>query len=429
MLVPFFGFPSLFGFVLHPAILFLTGAAVLLFSRPIALASTWTLLDTLVTLYLLGMALSVLRGVQPIGYFLSVSCLIAGPYFGGKAIAQWLGVGVILRALAIAGLLAAPFVAIELASGNPFRALFPYVAAADLADGAGGLGSVMTRLDVTRAQGALGQPIPFAIAMTSSAVAALAMWSYGPTRNRSAWLLVAAICVCAQATALARSGWLVLLVAGLTALAIAPRRLVRSRNSAVFATLGLILVTVLAVAPVRQLLFGGGSALEQEKLSASAQYRQQLFDEALTPGVLQPFGSAAKFRTYLDTGSIDNAFIEVAFHWGWLPVLALAGLALCVVRRLLAARRRPLSEVFLLALLAGTFVALWNVAFIGQQALIFWMLLGVASSLGPGLAGAPAAAEQGDVAPSRSPLDSALRAVTTEGAPRRDEEPEPPPHR
>ncbi len=378
-LVPFFGFPALFGFVLHPGIVFLTGAALLVVIRPAEMLSRWTLLDSLVVVYLAGLAASVAQGVQTTGYLLYVSCLIVGPYFGARALTRLFGIELLMRSLAIAGLLASPFVVVEILGANPFRELFPYVAAADLADGAGGLGSVVTRLDTTRAQGAFGQPIPFAIAMATCALAALAVWSTSQTRARAGWLIVAGVCVAAQAAALARSGWLVLLVAAVVAFALAPRQFVRSRNVTIFIVLGLAVGASFATPQVRALLFGGGSASEQQKLEASANYRDQLFDEALSPGVIQPFGSTDKFRTYLDTGSIDNAYIEVGFHWGWLPLLALLGIVVAVARVAVLARRQSLTMVVVVAALAGTLFALWNVAFIAQQTAIFWLLLGCLS--------------------------------------------------
>lgn len=379
-LIPFVGFPSAYGFVLHPAVVYLTLLAVLTATKVVPAGRAGIrFLDWLVLLFVVGHVASVAVGVQPVGFTIYSLCLVVGPYFGGRAFTSRWGVRPVLVALATAGAAAAPFVIVELLAGNPFVKVFPFLDQGLLADGRSALGGEVTRLGATRAQGALAQPIPFAMVMATSALSALVLWLTRTRRSDHRWLVVSAVCALSQAAALSRNGWLVLAVGGACVAALMGRRLITSRNTALVVAGALTFVGTMTYGPARSLLFGGGSSADIAQLQASADYRSQLVDEALSPGVLKPFGDTGVFRTSSGTGSIDNGYVAIGFRFGLLPLGALIGMFFALLVGAWRERARPAEVLAIYAIQIATLVALWSVAFIGIQGGIFWLLLGAIS--------------------------------------------------
>ena len=233
----------------------------------------------------------------------------------------------VLTAFAIAGAVAIPFAVVETTYRNVFLKVFTFGT-----DATAGIGVVTQRLGINRAQGALGQPIPYAMFLSIAALAAFTLWFTRVDRRTNRWLYVAIALVAVQATTLARTGWLMLgIVAGAVAI-------LQSRNVFTYANRRLIVATVMALAIViavpqtNELIFGGSGSRESTALETSANYRSKLLHEALQPGFIKPFGSRAQQPTPGNVKSVDNEYIHAAWMWGYLPILGFAIIFLALIR-------------------------------------------------------------------------------------------------
>jgi hypothetical protein len=318
-----------------------------------------------------GMVISRLAGAEPTRALFTSLWLWAGPFLAGRFAGRRGWARTVLLLLVLAGLAALPFALIELTSGNAFIKAFPRAAGA-------GVGEVEYRFGRIRNEGALGQPIPYSMFMSTLALAAFAVWFSRPCRRSGAWLLLAALAfVAVMTTALARTGWIMLAVGAGVLLLMSFRQLDSPRNRIILVA-GLVIFAIgLSLGPTRNLLFGGGEAAT---LQSSNDYRKGLLDAALTPGTIKTLGEPPPPAGALNP-SIDNGYLLVALRWGYLPLL---GMLLLLPATLVLAwwSRRDLLSTTLYAIALANLVALFGVALMTQSQIIIFFVLGLASGHG-----------------------------------------------
>ena len=122
-----------------------------------------------------------------------------------------------------------------------------------------------------------------------------------------------------------------------------------------------------------------GFEKSETRVDNSSRYRQALLSRALEPGVLNLWGNQQNEVTPYVSGSTatDNAYIILADTWGLIPTAALFFLALALLAIIARAYGRDATGLvaFPIAGLASL-VALFVVAFITQQQVVIWMVLG-----------------------------------------------------
>ncbi len=372
-LIPIVGFPSHEWF--HPGVLGLiviafTGFAGLLPRRRAQL----TMIDLAALVVLAGCVLSVAYGHQTKTHLDHVFFLWFCPYFAARSITGSGHRTAVLKAFAVAGAVAIPFGIIEITFGNLFLKAFPFGS-----EPQHGLGVPALRLGIIRAEGALGQPIPYAIFLSIAAVAAITLWMTRENRRSHRWLYIGLGIVAIQATALTRIGWLMLaLVAGLViALNIKTIFNYSNRRLIILAVVGL--VAILTIPKTNELIFGS-SGTESAKLGNSANYRSELIQQALTPGYINPYGTTEPQIGPFGVKSIDDEYIHAAWTWGYLPLAGFALMLFAFVRGMWR-QRRDIVALAVYATCIATMVALENVAFLTQQEVLIWLLWGCASGL------------------------------------------------
>ncbi|MDQ3849457.1 MAG: hypothetical protein M3296_02415 [Actinomycetota bacterium] len=344
-----------------------------------------TRLDAAVALFLVVLAAPVAFGVRTPKEYVAQLLIWIGPYAAGRLFVTGRANALFLiRGLAASAVLLVPVIVFERLTGtNPFTTLTlnPGEAATWT--------QLLTRLGVHRVAGSFGHPIALAMFLSAVALICLAMGTAAErARERQAWLAAAVVLVAVQALTLSRTGWIVL-GAGVALLAIVLyRRGVSSRLAIAVAVTGAVLLFGSGYVSGGS---GGGGLFSNasREVTANSQYRKSLFRQGLEPGVLKPVGNRtsklvtvrSSESTFLATvGSVDNEYLYLADRWG---LLALAGLAL-VAGSLLASLRRRHAEPVLVALpiaAAACFAGLFTVAFITQQQVLIWMLVGASSGL------------------------------------------------
>jgi hypothetical protein len=372
-LIPIFGLPE--HTLIHPGVL---GLMVIAFAGLIGLLPRrrfrLTMIDVGALIVLAGCALSVVYGHQTSTNLEIVFFLWFCPYFAGRAITGSGQHTAVLKAFAIAGVVAIPFGIIEIVHGNLFVKLFPYGSSVQY-----GLGVPNRRLGINRAEGALGQPIPYAMFLSIAAVAAITLWMTRENRRDHKWLYLGLAIVAVQATTLARTGWLMLAIVGGLLLVLNFKTLFSfgNRRLVFLAILGVGIV--LAVPKTNELLLGS-SGTESAKLEESARYRSRLLDKALEPGYINPLGTTEEEIGPLGVKSIDDEYVHAAWTWGYLLLL---GFAIMFVAFGIATwrRRRDVLALSVYATCLATMVALESVAFLTQQEILLWLLWGCGSGL------------------------------------------------
>lgn len=388
-LVPIVGFPT--HKVLYPAVLALIVVActsvvgLLPRRRP-----QMTMIDVAALVVLAGCALSVAYGHETKTNLEHVLFFWFCPYFAARSITGSGFRTAVLKAFAIAGAVAIPFGIVEITYGNLFLKIFTYGSEPRY-----GLGVPTRRLGINRAEGALGQPIPYAMFLSIAAVAAITLWMIRENRRSNRWLYISLGIVAIQATTLTRTGWLMLAVVAGIVIALNVTTIFSYRNTRfiVFAMVGL--GVILAVPKTNELILGS-SGTESTKLEVSANYRSKLLQQALQPGYINPYGTVEPQIGPLGSKSIDDEYIHAAWMWGYLPLVGFALMFLAFIRG--AWRQR--SDVLTLAVYAiciSTMVAIEGVAFLTQQEILIWLLWGCASGLA--------------VRPARRKLESGAYAV------------------
>jgi len=228
-------------------------------------------------------------------------------------------------------------------------------------------GPLQSRGGVLRAEGAFGHSIAAGSGLALAAIITL-------DADLKPWLRITTIAAMTAGilTTLSRTG-IVTIALGL-GLAIVFARIDLPRVTRLL-VLGVLAVGAAVYATALQGIFTDAG----EEASNSASYRLWLFD--LLP-YLQPFGvtsSAARstsgILSFRDFGSIDNAVLGQALTTGWVPTLALLGLAMAAAVTVLRLR----ASVSMVAI-AATIPSLFTVALITQYSLVFWIVAGFAVS-------------------------------------------------
>jgi hypothetical protein len=333
-----------------------------------------TMIDVAALVVFAGCALSVVYGHQTMTNLEVVFFLWFCPYFAARSITGSGYRTTVLKAFAVAGAVAIPLGIIEITYGNLFLKIFPYGS-----DPKYRIGVPTRRLGIDRAEGALGQPIPYAMFLTIAAVAAITLWMTRKNRHNNRWLYIGIGIVAIQATALTRTGWLMIAVIAGLVLALNFRTIFSHGNKRliIFAVIGLVVILSI---PKTNALILGSSGAGAVKLEESANYRTLLIHEALQPGYINPLGTTEPQIGPLGSFSIDDEYVHAAWTWGYLPLVGFALMFLAFAREAWRQRRDILS-LAVYATCIATMVAIENVAFLTQQEVLIWILWGCASGL------------------------------------------------
>lgn len=260
------------------------------------------------------------------------------------------------------------------------------------------------RLGGTRAQVSFGHPIALSMFAAAAALLALAMAIASKRRApRYGWLLAALLALAVQALTSSRTGWVMLGIGIVCLVATSVNGAARRRAVSVLLSVCVVLLGVaslLAPSQLEVLPIVGGS--QEASLEGSGDYREALLKRALEPGVLHLWGNPTNEVTPAVSNfnlATDNQYIILADHWGLIPTFALIAVAL--VTLLYAFRVRspaepvaPIASTVAVASLAGLFF----VAFITQQQLFVWLLVGAAAAVAAQQA---EASEAGAAAPAQ----------------------------
>jgi hypothetical protein len=246
--------------------------------------------------------------------------------------------------------------------------------------------SQINRFGQIRAVTSFGHPIAFSMFLAASALLSIAMGISAHERNRRyAWYAIAAVAVGAQALALSRTGWLMIAVGVVAIALISVRGPIRKRLTTLFAiVIGVVLVTSIVMPHELQVLPGVGHASESS-YQTSGLYRQALLHRALEPGILHLWGNPVNRITPAVNSEFgtatDNAYIILADTWGLLPTFALFGVGAALLVATLRSYGQVKEPIAILPIVAFTsLVAIFFVAFITQQQVMVWLLIGGAAA-------------------------------------------------
>jgi hypothetical protein len=188
-----------------------------------------------------------------------------------------------------------------------------------------------------------------------------------------------------------RTGWLILvlgvfLLALTTAVRAAQRRLTWV---IAIAGIGVFALMLSGNAPSALQIIpssggGGGTAEEAANFRSSGSYREKLLERALEPGVLgiwgNPFNQVTPAVSSTNSAT-DNAYIILGDTWGLIPTFALFAVAAGLLAAIVLARKRDAGPLVALPIAALTSLAgLFFVAFITNEQLMIWILIGAASA-------------------------------------------------
>lgn len=372
VIVPLGAAPTFLGIRLAPGLLGLWLVALVLTVRNLMVRS-WqpTMIDWSFLVVVLGLLLSALGGVHTVAELAAILWLWTGAYLCGRAFAASGDVQVVMRAVAVAGILLLPALVLEIVHHNVFLELFPTAV-----DTVTGIGLESTRLGSIRIQGAFGQPIPLVIFLIFSAGCCLALWTTRDKRRTAGhfWLVAAVALLVVQYSTYARTGYLMIGGVVMLLLLVKAAELLQGRHLKLVL---LLAVAVLAVtsAPVRSLFDSSGTQSSDTRLSA--EYRQGLVRYALTHGRIPLLGSA-QFSGPAHTETLDSAYLQYALTWGYAPGIGLLAVAICLGVAAVRLRNEPL-ELGLAAVTFGAFVALSVVALLQQQQVLIWLFAGATS--------------------------------------------------
>jgi len=309
-----------------------------------------------------------------------------GPYLAARLLLAEVKrpVVVIAAAFAAVTVIVAPFALLETIGASNFFSNFKFNSAE-----ANTFGNEQLRLGTVRAQASFGHPIALSMWASVSALLSLAMAIYARTpKERRLWVVLAVIAVGVQVMTYSRTGWLILafgvfLLALTTAVRAARTRLTWTIVIAGVAVFALML-SGNAPSALQIIPSSGGSSEEARNFAGSGSYREALLERALEPGVLglwgNPYNKVTSAVSRTNTAT-DNAYIILADTWGLIPTFALFAIAAGLLTAIVLARRRDAGPLVALPIAALTSLSgLFFVAFITNEQLMVWFLIGAASA-------------------------------------------------
>ena len=339
----------------------------------------WNYVDLAALLFFGLMAASLSFSPRPeLHDYIHESFFWIGPYFAARLLLAEVSspVKVAAASFAIVTVILAPIAISEALGGsNPFFNLNFNSGEFDL------WARQINRFGATRVVTSWGHPISFSIFLACSALLAFAMGIASRAwRSRGIWYSVAVIATAMMALTLSRTGWLMLAI-GVVLLALTTRGPARGR---LFSLIGAVLIAVLLlaiVAPDQLGVLPGFSHAHESHYETSGLYREALLHRALEPGVLHLWGNAYNQVTPAVgyDKATDNAYIILADTWGLIPTFALFGVgaALLVTVGRSYGRQEGTEPIAILPIAAfTTLVGIFFVAFITQQPVLIWMLIG-----------------------------------------------------
>lgn len=380
-LIPTYAAPKVGPIFLLPAALGSWGIAVALLWRNFAIRGyllRWNYVDLAAICFFALMAVSLSFSPRTeLHDFIHEIFFWIGPYFAARLLLADVRspVKVAATSFAIVTAILAPIAVAEVLGGSdPFFHLNFNSGEFEL------WARQIDRFGSTRAVTSWGHPISFSIFLAASALLSFAMGIGSKTwRSRGLWYVMAVIATGTMALTLSRTGWLMLAV-GVVLLAVTTSGQARSR---LFAMIGVILGGILflaIVAPDQLGVLPGFSHAHESHYETSGLYRQALLHRALEPGVLHLWGNTYNqvTPTVGYDKATDNAYIILADTWGLIPTFALFGVAamllVAVARSLGQDGTEPIAILPIAAF--TTLVAIFFVAFITQQPVLIWMLVG-----------------------------------------------------
>ncbi|HUC00285.1 MAG TPA: hypothetical protein VMS11_10705 [Solirubrobacterales bacterium] len=344
-------------------------------------------LDGLVALFFVLMLISsqVSPQVEFKEYYNDVFAWL-GPYLAARLLLQDCEhpARVVAIAFAVGTVLIAPVAVLEtLGSKNPFFN-FQFNGAESSA-----FGNAVTRSGEVRAQASFGHPIALSMYVSASALLSLAMVIYAKLpKERLAWIALAALAVAVQVMTVSRTGYVMLVIGGvLLALTTADQQLRRLLTTFVaIVALIVVVVNITGTGPEELQIFPSNKAetASAEEVTESSAYREKLLDRATEPGVLGLWGNPYNKVTNgvsLSNTSVDNEYIILGDSWGLIPMFALIAVIAGLLASIALALRREALDLVVLPIAAVTSLcALFFVAFITQQQVMVWLLIGCASA-------------------------------------------------
>ena len=312
----------------------------------------------------------------------------AGPYLGARLLLR--DVGRPLRLLAacfgVATAVLAPIVLLEhLGTGNVFHNLD--FNATEFATWAG----QADRFGQVRAEASFGHPIALSMFAASSALLSLGMaLSAKAWRERQLWYCSAALAIAVQLMTVSRTGWLMIVIGVVMLVALLAQGEYRSRLIGLATTVAITLLLASVLVPgALDILPGFGKT--ESAVQSSSHYRQALLARALEPGVLNAWGNAQNKVTPFVAGgtATDNAYIILADTWGLIPTAGLVFVALALIWVMARNYGRDPEALLTVPVIAfASMVALFFVAFITQQQVVIWLLVGASAVVAERLASA-----------------------------------------
>ena len=333
-------------------------------------------IDYLVWLFALLMAISIEFSLRTSrNEWLHFMFLWIGPYLGVRVLLAEIRDPFRLTAIALGGCTAilAPLAAAEyLGAGNIFHALNfnsgEYAVWARQAE----------RFGSTRAAASFGHPIALSMfAATSALFSIAAALAAKHAKERWLWYASTALALSIEIFSVSRTGWLMLLIGMVGIVLVFASGDKRRRLLSLIGGLGL-LVIVLSILLPSTLQSVPGFGKEEKQSTQSANYRSALIDRALEPGVLNVWGNPSNKITPFVNGSVstDDAYIILADQWGLIPTFSLMLIGVALIVLVLRFYGREDSLVAFPVAAVASMVALFVVAFITQQQVLIWMLIG-----------------------------------------------------
>jgi hypothetical protein len=340
-----------------------------------------TCIDCLVVAMAMLMLGAVLTGQQTFDSWLQHMILWIGPYFCTRLMAvSASNRQLIAKTLVASGALLTPFIFFEFVTSTNLFSHLNRGHSANFANSA-----LQLRSGGHRVSSSFTQPIALAMFLAVAVMLgiALAVEATSPSSRRR-WILATLLCALGGLCTISRTGWLMLAVAGLAACVMLPTARARKYCAAVMVVVALVAVLLGQFGPAS--IADGVPIVGQAtaQTASSSQYRTQLVTVAFRDHLLHPFGSPintfanAIFANY---ASIDNEYLNLSDEFGYIPGIALVLLLpLFVVLLLVRPVEDYLSIAFLISGLA-LLVAITTVAFITQQQVFVWLILGTCSAI------------------------------------------------